>query len=64
MEITRRDLMKGSAAIMAAGSLSVSSFARDGDPLPSWNAGPAKQAIIDFVKTTTDKSNSKSQVNA
>jgi phosphoserine phosphatase len=23
------------------------------DPLPSWNDGPAKQAIVDFVKTTT-----------
>ncbi|VGO17867.1 hypothetical protein PDESU_06469 [Pontiella desulfatans] len=23
------------------------------DPLPSWNAGPAKQAILDFVKSTT-----------
>jgi len=29
------------------------------DPLPSWNNGPAKQAILDFVKTTTDKSNPK-----
>jgi len=29
------------------------------DPLPSWNDGPAKQAILDFVKTTTDKSNPK-----
>ena len=29
------------------------------DPLPSWNDGPAKQAIIDFVKTTTDKNNPK-----
>ncbi len=29
------------------------------DPLPSWNGGPAKQAILDFVKTTTDKSNPK-----
>jgi len=29
------------------------------DPLPSWNDGNAKQAIIDFVKTTTDP-NSKS----
>ena len=28
------------------------------DPLPSWNDGPAKQAILGFVKTTTDKSNS------
>src|SRR5215471_4737243 len=23
------------------------------DPLPSWNDGPAKQAILDFVKATT-----------
>jgi haloacid dehalogenase-like hydrolase len=29
------------------------------DPLPSWNDGPAKQAILDFVKTTTDKSSPK-----
>jgi hypothetical protein len=29
------------------------------DPLPSWNDGPAKLAIIDFVKTTTDKTNPK-----
>ncbi len=27
--------------------------------MPSWNDGPAKQAILDFVKTTTDKSNPK-----
>ena len=27
------------------------------DPLPSWNDGSAKKAIIDFVKTTTDKAN-------
>jgi phosphoglycolate phosphatase-like HAD superfamily hydrolase len=26
------------------------------DPLPSWNDGPAKQAIIEFVQTTTDTS--------
>ena len=25
------------------------------DPLPSWNKGPAKQAILKFVKDTTDK---------
>jgi phosphoserine phosphatase len=28
-----------------------------GDPLPSWNDGAAKQAIITFVKTSTDKTN-------
>ena len=27
-----------------------------GDPLPSWNEGAAKQAIIDFVQKTTDPS--------
>jgi phosphoglycolate phosphatase-like HAD superfamily hydrolase len=26
------------------------------DPLPSWNDGPAKQAIVEFVQKTTDKS--------
>ena len=26
------------------------------DPLPSWNDGSAKQAILDFVQATTDKS--------
>ena len=34
-------------------------FAADADPLPSWNDGPAKKAILDFVKTTTDKNNPK-----
>jgi phosphoglycolate phosphatase-like HAD superfamily hydrolase len=29
------------------------------DPLPSWNKGPAKEAIITFVKETTEKSSSK-----
>src|SRR5436309_7320436 len=29
------------------------------DPLPSWNDGPAKQAILDFVKATTDPSSPK-----
>lgn len=28
------------------------------EPLQSWNAGPAKQAILDFVKQTADKSSS------
>jgi phosphoglycolate phosphatase-like HAD superfamily hydrolase len=30
-----------------------------GDSLPSWNDGPAKQAIIDFVGATTDRSSPK-----
>jgi phosphoglycolate phosphatase-like HAD superfamily hydrolase len=40
-------------AILVAG-LSLSAFAAE-DPLPSWNEGPAKQAIIKFVQDTTDK---------
>ena|SRR5215469_1310428 len=35
--------------------LAIASMAQD--PLPSWNDGPAKQAILKFVKTTTDNSN-------
>ncbi len=29
------------------------------DPLPSWNDGPAKKAILDFVRVTTDKDSPK-----
>src|SRR5262249_27394003 len=30
-----------------------------GETLPSWNDGPAKQAIVDFVRATTDQASSK-----
>jgi len=30
-----------------------------GNALPSWNEGPAKQAILDFVRATTDASSPK-----
>jgi hypothetical protein len=39
--------------------LSLSSYASDDDQLSSWNDGPAKQAIVNFVKEATDKSNPK-----
>jgi phosphoglycolate phosphatase-like HAD superfamily hydrolase len=29
------------------------------DPLPSWNEGPSKKAIVEFVKATTDQSSPK-----
>src|SRR5262245_10620268 len=29
------------------------------DPLPSWNDGPAKQAIVEFVKATTHQASPK-----
>jgi phosphoglycolate phosphatase-like HAD superfamily hydrolase len=35
------------------------STARAQDPLPSWNDGPGKQAIVDFVRTTTETGGAK-----
>src|SRR5262245_34356633 len=47
MRITRRALV-----VALALSWSVPSLA-DSDPLPSWNEGAAKQAIVQFVRDTT-----------
>jgi phosphoglycolate phosphatase-like HAD superfamily hydrolase len=58
MELTRRDLIKVTAATAVLGAFSEASAAFD-DPLPSWNNGPAKRAIVSFVKDTTEKSNPK-----
>src|SRR5580692_5411744 len=33
--------------------------ARAQDPLPSWNDGPAKAAVLAFVRDTTEKSSAK-----
>ncbi len=40
----------------AASLLFAAQVAAQADPLPSWNDGPAKQAIIAFVQATTDQS--------
>jgi phosphoglycolate phosphatase-like HAD superfamily hydrolase len=37
----------------------VSTLVRAQDPLPSWNDGPAKQAIVGFVQATTTQGNPK-----
>jgi hypothetical protein len=39
--------------------LLASAPARAADPLPSWNDGAAKQAIVEFVKATTDSASPK-----
>src|SRR5436190_1539482 len=42
-------------AVALVGALAfTATIARAQDPLPSWNDGPAKQAIVDFVKATTE----------
>ena len=40
-------------------TLALALSAQAADPLPSWNDGPAKQAILEFVRDTTDKANPK-----
>jgi len=53
MNLDRREF--AALILGAAASLSVGSAASaDDDPLPSWNDGPAKQAILKFVHATTD----------
>jgi hypothetical protein len=42
-------MLGGAAALSLAGRADAES-----DPLPSWNAGPAKDAIVAFVHATTD----------
>jgi phosphoserine phosphatase len=45
-------LLSGFIAIFA---ISLCSIASAGDPLASWNEGPAKQAILEFVAAVTDE---------
>jgi phosphoglycolate phosphatase-like HAD superfamily hydrolase len=58
MEVTRRDLFKVSTALLVAEAVGPLSLTAD-DPLPSWNDGPAKKAILDFVNATTHRASSK-----
>jgi len=57
MTTTRmRNLLTGALASALAFTTTV---ARADDPLPSWNDGPAKQAIEEFVKATTTQGSPK-----
>jgi len=56
MMITLPNTLRG----LALGALcALSAFAHASDPLPSWNEGPTKQAIVKFVQETTDKNSAK-----
>jgi phosphoserine phosphatase len=50
LSITRRLFVTLSALLLAA----CAQLPPSGDALPSWNDGPARQAIVDFVRKTTD----------
>jgi len=60
--ISRRGLVSGLALLPALSSLSLSAIAQtqtaQDASLGSWNEGPAKQAIIDFVRSATDQTSS------
>jgi phosphoserine phosphatase len=43
------------AAILLLNTFLVPCMAKKADPLPSWNDGPARQAITEFVAAVTDK---------
>src|SRR5262245_39832081 len=60
-KISRRSMLSTAAALPLLSSplLGTSGWAQGTDPLPSWNEGAAKQAIIAFVHATTDASNPK-----
>ena len=49
-------LLMASVLAIAAGLACGQQALAQTDPLPSWNDGPAKQAIVKFVQETTDKS--------
>jgi hypothetical protein len=49
-------MLLGGTATVAAASVLPYAKAQTADPLSSWNDGPAKRAILDFVRTTTDQS--------
>jgi hypothetical protein len=62
--IDRRALLSALAVLPAlSGTLlptsALAQTATSGDVLPSWNDGPVKQAIVTFVKETTDQASPK-----
>ena len=59
--INRRGLLSATALVSTVPGLlrpvsAPAQSAAQGDGLPSWNEGPAKQAILDFVRATSDRS--------
>src|ERR1700726_504470 len=61
--IDRRTLLSTLALppALSAPHLSVSASVQtaSGSTLPSWNEGPAKQAILDYVRATTEQASPK-----
>jgi phosphoglycolate phosphatase-like HAD superfamily hydrolase len=61
---SRRAMLSALAVVSAASPMllpvsALTQTAVAGDPLPSWNDGPGKQAMLDFVRVTTDPASPK-----
>ena len=56
--VRQRWILRGLLALCAV-LLATAGAQAQRDPLPSWNDGPAKKAILTFVKDTTEKSSPK-----
>ena len=54
MKTTHRQNLLAAALVGVVAFTFNIACAQAADPLPSWNDGPAKQAIEKFVQTTTD----------
>src|SRR5215472_16979326 len=60
--VSRRTLVSTLAALPVASVAFIrpaKAQGLQGQPLASWNEGPAKQAVLDFVRTTTDQASPK-----
>ena len=60
--VSRRTLVSTLAALPVASVAFIrpaKAQGLQGQPLASWNEGPAKQAILDFVRATTDQASPK-----
>jgi phosphoglycolate phosphatase-like HAD superfamily hydrolase len=51
--LSRRTLLVAFLAIGLVGGTAIEARTADADPLPSWNDGPTKQSILDFVAAVT-----------
>ena len=56
----RRNAMRSIGSMFAVLAISFASLTttQAQDPLPSWNDGPAKQSVVNFVKVTTTEGGS------
>src|ERR1700712_1500581 len=57
--VSRRAFVSAGAVAVLSTRVGVAEGIFGSEPLPSWNNGPAKQAILTFVRETTEKSSAK-----